>query len=124
MNLNIVYNFTCVFGLMICIWFFVYLFYKKTYSYGLEKIGKELMKWFIKNQSNCFLLEKKFTFKNFLDSQNFVNQVGEISENEGHHPDISFGWGYAKINITTHAIDGLSENDFILAAKIDQLINV
>ena len=69
-------------------------------------------------------IRKKFTFKNFLDSQNFVNQVGEISENEGHHPDITFGWGYAKINITTHAIDGLSENDFILAAKIDQLINV
>ena len=40
---------------------------------------------------------------------------------EGHHPDINFGWGYAKINITTHAIEGLSENDFILAAKIDQI---
>ena len=50
--------------------------------------------------------------------------VGKISENEGHHPDISFGWGYAEIKITTHAIEGLSENDFILAAKIDQLINV
>ena len=50
--------------------------------------------------------------------------MGEISENEGHHPDILFGWGYAEIKITTHAIEGLSENDFILAAKIDQLINV
>ena len=46
------------------------------------------------------------------------------TENEGHHPDISFGWGYAEIKITTHAIEGLSENDFILAAKIDQLSNV
>ena len=46
------------------------------------------------------------------------------SEEEGHHPDINFGWGYAKINITTHAIEGLSENDFILAAKIDQITNV
>ena len=55
---------------------------------------------------------------------NFINKVGQISENEGHHPDISFGWGYAEIKITTHAIEGLSENDFILAAKIDQLINV
>ena len=47
---------------------------------------------------NIFFLEKKFTFKNFLESQNFVNEVGKISESEGHHPDILFGWGYAKIN--------------------------
>ena len=47
-----------------------------------------------------------------------------ISEEEGHHPEITFGWGYAKINITTHAIEGLSENDFILAAKIDKKTNV
>ena len=59
-----------------------------------------------------------------MKSQNFVNIVGEIAENEGHHPDIFFGWGYAKINITTHAIEGLSENDFILASKIDQISNV
>ena len=69
------------------------------------------------------MLEKKFKFKNFIDSQNFVNRVGEISEEEGHHPDITFGWGYAKLNISTHAIEGLSENDFILAAKIDQIIS-
>jgi len=69
-------------------------------------------------------LKKKFIFKNFLESQHFVNEVGKISEEEGHHPDISFGWGYAKISITTHAIEGLSENDFILAAKIDKKINV
>ena len=56
-------------------------------------------------------------------SQNFVNKVGEIAEKEGHHPDINFGWGYAKIRITTHAIQGLSENDFILAAKIDKITN-
>ena len=61
---------------------------------------------------------------NFLESQNFVNHVGKISEEEGHHPDIKFGWGYAKIKITTHAIKGLSENDFILAAKIDKIISV
>ena len=57
-------------------------------------------------------------------SQNFINKVAEISEEESHHPDISFGWGYAKIIITTHAIAGLSENDFILAAKIDRIFNV
>ena len=78
----------------------------------------------ISNNDKIFFLEKKFNFKNFLDSQSFINKVGEISESEGHHPDILFGWGYAEIKITTHAIEGLSENDFILAAKIDQSINV
>jgi 4a-hydroxytetrahydrobiopterin dehydratase len=78
----------------------------------------------LKDKKKIFFLIKKFKFKNFLGSQNFINRVGQISEKEGHHPDISFGWGYAEIKITTHAIEGLSENDFILAAKIDQLINV
>ena len=78
----------------------------------------------LKMKKKIFYLYKKYDFKNFLESQIFINKVGEISENEGHHPDISFGWGYAEIKITTHAIEGLSENDFILAAKIDQLINV
>ena len=75
-------------------------------------------------KKKIFYLYKKYEFKNFLESQFFINKVGDISENEGHHPDISFGWGYAEIKITTHAIEGLSENDFILAAKIDQLTNV
>ena len=78
----------------------------------------------IKDEEKIFFLEKEFKFKNFLESQKFVNDVGKISEDEGHHPDILFGWGYAKIKITTHAIKGLSENDFILAAKIDKIINV
>ena len=75
----------------------------------------------IKDKKDIYFLEKQFSFKNFLDSQKFVNAVGKISEEEGHHPEITFGWGYAKINITTHAIEGLSENDFILAAKIDKI---
>ena len=78
----------------------------------------------LKNEKKIFHLPKRNLFKNFIDSQSFINKVGEISENEGHHPDILFGWGYAEIKITPHAIEGLSENDFILAAKIDQLINV
>ena len=91
----------------------------------IHKYQKKVDGWdVIKNNDNIYLLEKKFTFKNFVESQNFVNEVGKISENENHHPDIVFGWGYAKINITTHAIEGLSENDFILAAKIDKMINV
>ena len=91
----------------------------------IHKYQKKVDGWnVIKNDKNVFLLEKNFNFKNFKESQNFVNNVGKVSEKEGHHPDIIFGWGYAKINITTHAIEGLSENDFILAAKIDQITNV
>jgi len=66
-------------------------------------------------------LSKNFKFKNFVESHNFVNQVGNIAEQENHHPDISFGWGYCKVKIFTHAIKGLAESDFILAAKIDKI---
>jgi len=91
----------------------------------IHKYQKKIDGWEVKpNEKKKYFLEKKFKFKNFLNSQKFINEVSKISENEGHHPDILFGWGYAKIKITTHAIEGLSENDFILAAKIDQIINV
>ena len=91
----------------------------------IHKYQKKVDGWdIIKNEKNIYLLCKKFNFKNFLESQKFVNEVGKISEDEGHHPDISFGWGYAQVEITTHAIEGLSENDFILAAKIDEKTNV
>ena len=91
----------------------------------IHKYQKKIDGWnVIKNDRTIYFLEKKFIFKNFINSQDFVNKVGIISEEEGHHPDIFFGWGYAKIMITTHAIEGLSENDFILAAKIDLIFNV
>ena len=91
----------------------------------IHKYQKKIDGWdVVKNEKNVFFLEKNFKFKNFIDSQNFINKVGNISEEENHHPDIKFGWGYAKIIITTHAIEGLSENAFILEAKIDNLINV
>jgi 4a-hydroxytetrahydrobiopterin dehydratase len=91
----------------------------------IHKYQKKVDGWsLIQNEKKIFFLEKNFEFKNFIESQNFVNEVGKVSELEGHHPDINFGWGYAKIQITTHAIKGLSENDFILAAKIDKIINV
>ena len=91
----------------------------------IHKYQKKIDGWDVKsNKNKIYFLEKNFKFKNFLDSQNFINKVGEISEKENHHPDVSFGWGYAKIVVTTHAIEGLSENDFILAAKIDQISNV
>ena len=73
------------------------------------------------DESEIYYLIKEFKFNNFLESQNFVNKVGDIAEKEGHHPDIWFGWGYAKIKIFTHAIKGLHESDFILAAKIDKI---
>ena len=89
----------------------------------IHKYQKKVDGWDVKpNENKIYFLEKQFKFKNFFDSQKFVNEVGKISENESHHPDILFGWGYAKIKITTHAIEGLSENDFILAAKIDKII--
>ena len=88
----------------------------------IHKYQKKIDGWdVIKNEKNIYFLEKKFKFKNFVESQKFVNEVGRISEEEGHHPEILFGWGYAKINISTHAIEGLSENDFILASKIDKI---
>jgi 4a-hydroxytetrahydrobiopterin dehydratase len=91
----------------------------------IHKYQKKVDGWDItKEENEIFFLKKKFTFKNYLDSQKFINNVGEISEAEGHHPDVTFGWGYAEIKITTHAIKGLSENDFILAAKIDQIVSV
>jgi len=91
----------------------------------IHKYQKKVDGWDItKDKEEIFFLIKKFTFKNFSESQKFVNFVGKIAEEEGHHPDITFGWGYSEVKITTHAIKGLSENDFILAAKIDQILSV
>ena len=96
-------------------------------AFDLTEIHKYLKKvdgWDVKkNKENSFFLEKNFKFKNFLESQNFVNKVGDIAEKEGHHPDISFGWGYVEVKIFTHKINGLVESDFILAAKIDKILD-
>jgi len=91
----------------------------------IHKYKKKIDGWNVKkNEKKMYFIEKNFKFKNFINSQKFINKIAEISEKENHHPDITFGWGYAKIVITTHAIEGLSENDFILAAKIDQIFSV
>lgn len=67
-------------------------------------------------------IEKILLFKNFKEAVAFINKVAEVAEKEGHHPDILlFGWNKVKIMLSTHAIKGLSDNDFILAAKIDEL---
>ena len=94
-------------------------------AFEVDEIHKYLKKingWEVKqNLEKNYHIEKKFDFKDFLESEKFIGKVGKISEEEGHHPDISFGWGYAVIKISTHAIKGLAESDFILAAKIDNI---
>ena len=86
----------------------------------IHKYLKKVDGWDVKsNDDKNFFLIKEFIFKNFIESQNFVNKVSDIAEQENHHPDISFGWVYCRIKIFTHAIKGLAESDFILAAKID-----
>jgi 4a-hydroxytetrahydrobiopterin dehydratase len=66
-------------------------------------------------------IERIFRFLNFLEALAFVQDVGQLAEAEGHHPDISFGWGYATVSLSTKKIKGLHENDFIMAAKLDRL---
>jgi 4a-hydroxytetrahydrobiopterin dehydratase len=88
---------------------------------GAEEIAKlapQLKGWEIINQHH---LQKSYRFSNFREAQDFVTRVGDLAEEQGHHPDICFGWGIAEIKIWTHKINGLTESDFILAAKIDEL---
>ena len=66
-------------------------------------------------------LEKEFKFKNFQEALAFTNRVGELAEAQKHHPDIYLAWGKVELKIWTHKIDGLTESDFIFAAKVDQL---
>ena len=88
----------------------------------IHKYLKKIDGWNVKNNNEkSFFLMKEFKFENFVESQNFVHKVSSISEEEGHHPDITFGWGYCSIKIFTHSIKGLAESDFILAAKIDKI---
>jgi 4a-hydroxytetrahydrobiopterin dehydratase len=69
-------------------------------------------------------LEKEYKFKNFREALAFTNRVGELAEAQGHHPDIYLAWGQVKLAIWTHKNDGLTESDFILAAKADKLTGV
>ncbi len=66
-------------------------------------------------------LQREFQFPDFKTALAFTNKVGEVAEREGHHPDIYLSWGKVKITLWTHKIDGLSESDFIIASKIDEL---
>ena len=79
-----------------------------------EKLGNG---WQIINEHH---LEKEYIFADFRQALDFTVKVGEVAENQGHHPDIYLAWGKVKLTIWTHKIDGLTESDFILAAKTDQ----
>jgi 4a-hydroxytetrahydrobiopterin dehydratase len=86
---------------------------------GLENLRKQLNgDWMVVDDHH---LEKQYKFKNFRQALAFTNQVGELAEAEGHHPDIYLGWGKVKLMVWTHKIDGLTESDFIFAAKVDEL---
>ena len=84
---------------------------------------QELVKgWGLVTMRGIHNLEKKFKFKDFVEAMIFVNKVAVLAEKEGHHPDITINWNKVTMQLSTHAIKGLSENDFIMAAKIDELI--
>ena len=84
----------------------------------LETLARQVPGWEVVGEHH---LKREFRFKNFREALAFVNQVGALAEEQGHHPDVSFGWGRAEVVIFTHKIDALTESDFILAAKIDRL---
>ena len=81
-----------------------------------SQLGDE---WQVLNEQK---LEREFKFPDFRTALDFVNEVGQIAEEQNHHPDICFTWGQAKIQIWTHSVNGLTESDFVLAAKISELV--
>ena len=84
----------------------------------VDKLMGQVQGWEVVNDHH---LRKEFKFEDFKETLGFVNRVGEVAEAQWHHPDINFGWGRAEVTIWTHKINGLTESDFILAAKIDRL---
>ena len=84
----------------------------------LENLKKQLPDWNVVSEHH---LHRRFEFPDFVQALAFVNNVGELAEQQGHHPDILLSWGKVEITTWTHKIDGLTESDFILGAKIDAL---
>jgi 4a-hydroxytetrahydrobiopterin dehydratase len=84
----------------------------------LEAMRKNTPQWNVVNEHH---LTREFKFADFKQALDFVNRVGALAEEQGHHPDILLAWGKAEITLWTHKIDGLTESDFIMAAKIDRL---
>ncbi|MCK6440442.1 MAG: 4a-hydroxytetrahydrobiopterin dehydratase [Planctomycetes bacterium] len=85
-----------------------------------EALLKQVDNWALSSDGNH--LKKEFAFKDFVENMAFINRVAAIAEAEGHHPDFTVHYNRVAFDIWTHAIGGLSENDFILAAKIDQAV--
>jgi 4a-hydroxytetrahydrobiopterin dehydratase len=85
----------------------------------LEQLGGD---WRIQRTDHDYL-EKTYRFKNFREALDFVNRVGELAEEIGHHPDVYLAWGQARLLVWTHKIKGLAESDFIFAAKCDRLMS-
>lgn len=85
----------------------------------IAPLADEVPEWDVVDERR---LEREFKFKDFREALAFTNRVGELAEEQGHHPDILLSWGKVGVIIWTHKIGGLSESDFILAAKIDRLI--
>ncbi|HEY1240475.1 MAG TPA: 4a-hydroxytetrahydrobiopterin dehydratase [Bryobacteraceae bacterium] len=84
----------------------------------LDSLKRQVAGWDVVNEHH---LKKSYTFPDFLKALDFVNKAGAIAEQQGHHPDIYLAWGKVGVEIWTHKIDGLTESDFILAAKLDQI---
>jgi 4a-hydroxytetrahydrobiopterin dehydratase len=84
----------------------------------LGELRRQVSEWEVIEEHH---LRRVFRFKNFREALAFVNKVGELAEEQGHHPDICFGWGRVEVMVWTHKIDGLTESDFIFAAKVDTL---
>ena len=84
----------------------------------LDALKKQVRGWEVVSEHH---LKKAYTFPDFQRALDFVNRVGAVAEEQGHHPDIYLTWGKAEITLWTHKIDGLTESDFIMAAKIDRL---
>ena len=88
---------------------------------GALKLQQQVKGWSLLTINGIHNLEKKFRFKDFAEAMKFVNKVAALAEEEDHHPDITINWNKVTLQLSTHAIKGLSENDFIMAAKIDKL---
>ena len=86
----------------------------------LKKFHQDVPSWTIVNEHH---INREFKFPDFVQALAFVNKVGAVAEEQGHHPDILLSWGKAGITLWTHSVDGLTESDFIMAAKIDRLSN-
>jgi 4a-hydroxytetrahydrobiopterin dehydratase len=86
-----------------------------------EHFRSQTPNWELRDDGHC--IERHFRFHNFQEALSFVRDVGDLAETEGHHPDVSFGWGYATISLRTKKIKGLHENDFIVASKIDRIFD-